>query len=58
MPGSREGYFIGLDARDGAVLWRALVSGQISSSPISYEVDGKQYVAISAYHAVFAFGLR
>ena len=56
--GNREGYFMGLDARDGTVLWRALVSGQISSSPISYGVDGKQYVAISAYHAVFAFGLR
>jgi alcohol dehydrogenase (cytochrome c) len=56
--GSREGYFMALDARHGSVLWRALTSGQISSGPISYEVDGKQYVAISAYHAVFAFGLR
>jgi alcohol dehydrogenase (cytochrome c) len=56
--GNREGYFIALDARDGTVLWKALVSGQISSSPISYEVDGTQYVAISAYHSVFAFGLR
>lgn len=56
--GSREGYFMALDARNGAVLWRALTSGQISSSPISYEVAGRQYVAISAYHAVFAFGLR
>ena len=56
--GSREGYFMALDARNGTVLWRALTSGQISSGPISYEVDGKQYVAISAYHAVFAFGLR
>jgi alcohol dehydrogenase (cytochrome c) len=56
--GSREGYFMALDARTGDVLWRALTSGQISSGPISYEVDGRQYVAISAYHAVFAFGLR
>jgi hypothetical protein len=40
------------------VLWKALTSGQISSAPISYSVDGKQYVAISAYHSVFAFGLR
>ena len=47
-----------LDARDGSFLWRALVSGQISSSPISYAVDGKQYVAISAFHSVFVFGLR
>ena len=56
--GSREGYFMALDARDGSVLWRTITGGQISSSPITYEVDGKQYVAISANHAVFAFGLR
>jgi glucose dehydrogenase len=47
-----------LDARDGTPLWRALLSGQNSASPISYAVDGKQYVAISAYHALFVFGLR
>ena len=56
--GSREGYFMALDARDGSVLWRAITGGQISSSPITYEVDGKQYVAISANHALFVFGLR
>ena len=56
--GSREGYFMALDARDGKLLWHAITSGQISSSPMTYEVDGKQYVAISAYHCVFVFGLR
>jgi alcohol dehydrogenase (cytochrome c) len=56
--GNREGYFMALDARDGTFLWRALLSGQNSASPISYAVDGKQYVAISAYHALFVFGLR
>jgi alcohol dehydrogenase (cytochrome c) len=56
--GSREGVFMALDARTGDVLWKALTSGQISSAPISYAVNGRQYVAISAYHAVFAFGLR
>jgi alcohol dehydrogenase (cytochrome c) len=56
--GNREGYFMALDARTGEVLWRAMTSGQMSASPISYEVDGRQYVALSAYHSVFAFGLR
>ena len=50
--------FMALDARDGARAVEAMTSGQISSAPISYSVDGKQYVAISAYHSVFAFGLR
>ena len=57
-PEAARAYFMALDARNGDVLWKALTSGQISSAPISYSVDGKQYVAISAYHAVFAFGLR
>jgi len=56
--GSREGYVLALDARNGNVLWHAITGGQISSSPITYEVDGKQYVAISANHALFVFGLR
>jgi alcohol dehydrogenase (cytochrome c) len=56
--GSREGYFWALDAATGAPLWHAITGGQISSAPVTYLVDGKQYVAISANHAVFAFALR
>lgn len=56
--GNREGYFLAMDARTGKVLWRATTGGQISASPITYEVDGKQYVGISAGRAFFVFGLR
>jgi alcohol dehydrogenase (cytochrome c) len=56
--GSREGYFWALDARSGAPLWHATTGGQISSAAVTYMVDGKQYVAISANHSVFAFALR
>ncbi len=34
------------DARDGRVLWDTRLNDVSSSSPISYAVDGKQYVAI------------
>jgi alcohol dehydrogenase (cytochrome c) len=56
--GSREGYFWALDARTGTPLWHATTGGQISSAAITYMVDGKQYIAISANHAVFSFALR
>jgi alcohol dehydrogenase (cytochrome c) len=56
--GSREGYFWALDARTGAPLWHATTGGQISSAAVTYEIDGKEYVAISANHSVFAFALR
>jgi alcohol dehydrogenase (cytochrome c) len=56
--GSREGYFHALDARTGAVLWKVSLGGQVASGPMTYQVDGKQYVAVAAGHALFSFALR
>lgn len=56
--GNREGYFQVLDDRTGKLLWRATVGGQLAAAPITYEVDGKQYVAMSGGHDLFVFGLR
>jgi alcohol dehydrogenase (cytochrome c) len=56
--GGREGYFYALDARTGALLWKATVGGTATAGPVSYLVDGKQYVAIAAGHSFFVFGLR
>jgi alcohol dehydrogenase (cytochrome c) len=56
--GGREGYFFALDARTGAQLWRGSVGGQVSAAPMSYAVNGRQYVAISAGSALFVYGLR
>ena len=56
--GGREGYFYALDARTGAMLWKAALGGQVASGPISYRVDGKQYVAVAAGHDLFVFALR
>ena len=55
--GGREGYFFALDAKTGALLWRAMVGGQVASGPMSYSVNGKQYVAISAGNNLFTFAL-
>jgi alcohol dehydrogenase (cytochrome c) len=56
--GGREGYFYALDASTGAVLWKITVGWHTTAAPISYEIDGKQYVAISVGRSVFVFGLR
>ena len=56
--GGREGYFYALDARTGALLWKASLGGQIVNGPISYAVDGKQYVAVISGNSLLAFGLR
>lgn len=56
--GGREGYFQALDARTGALLWKAGVGGTAAAAPITFEIDGKQRVAIAAGHALFVYGLR
>ena len=55
--GGRDGYFFALDGRTGALLWKAGVGGQINAGAMSYAVNGKQYIAIAAGNAVFAYAL-
>jgi alcohol dehydrogenase (cytochrome c) len=56
--GGREGYFQALDARTGTLLWRANLGGQIVNGPITYQVNGKQYIAVIAGHVLASFALR
>ena len=55
--GNREGYFFALDAKTGKELWKRYLGLQVANSPITYTIDGQQYVTISAGHALFTFGL-
>ena len=55
--GNREGHFFVLDARNGNLLWTRYLGGQVTSSPITWSLDGKQYISIASGHAVFTFGL-
>ena len=56
--GGREGDFYALDARTGALLWRFAAGGQVQSGPMTYAVGGRQYVAVNAGNALYAFALR
>lgn len=55
--GTRDGYLIALDARNGSVLWKASLGGQIVAGPVTYESNGQQYVAAIAGQALVAFAL-
>jgi alcohol dehydrogenase (cytochrome c) len=44
--GDMRGYFMALDARSGALLWQFQTGSGIIGSPITYELDGRQYVAV------------
>jgi alcohol dehydrogenase (cytochrome c) len=56
--GGREGYFHALDARTGALLWKASLGGQIVMGPITYAIDGRQYVSVISGNSLVTFGLR
>jgi alcohol dehydrogenase (cytochrome c) len=55
--GGREGHFFALDARSGELLWKVNLGGTVASGPITYAVDGRQYVAVSADNALYVFSL-
>ena len=56
--GNREGYFFALDSRTGKLLWKRYLGGQVMASPITYLLDGRQYVTIASGHTLFTFGLE
>ena len=56
--GGKEGYFFALDARSGELLWKIALGGQVNSGPMTYSVNGRQYVTIAAGNSLFAFALR
>ena len=57
LSGNREGHFFALNAKDGKLLWNRYLGGQVASSPVTWSVDGQQYVSIASGHALFTFGL-
>ncbi len=52
-----SGAFAAADARTGKVLWHFNTSQLWKASPMTYSVNGKQYVAVAAGGNIIAFGL-
>jgi alcohol dehydrogenase (cytochrome c) len=55
--GDMEGYILAVDARTGKDLWHFQTGAPIYASPMTYWLDGKQYVAIPAGSALITFTL-
>ena len=55
--GTNEGHVMALDAKTGKPLWKMQTGGTISSSPISYAIDGKQYIAMPSGGSLISFAL-
>ncbi len=55
--GGMDGDFVALDAKTGEPLWHAYLGGANASGPISYAVNGKQYIVGTGGGIMFAFAL-
>ncbi len=55
--GTNEGVFYALNATTGKPLWHFQTGAVVNANPVSYAVDGKQYVAIGTGSTVQVFSL-
>jgi alcohol dehydrogenase (cytochrome c) len=54
--GDSAGSALALRTSDGTTLWHSGV-GRVGNSPITYELDGRQYVVVGGGSALYAFAL-
>ena len=55
--GSDDG-FVAVDARSGTRVWQFPTNQNWRAGPMSYAVDGNQYIAVAGGSNIFAFSLR
>ena len=55
--GESSGGFAAVDARTGKYLWHLETNHFIKASPMTYEVDGRQYVSIASGGNILSFAL-
>jgi len=55
--GENSGAFMAADASDGKILWQFPTNQVWKASPMTYEFDHKQYIAVAAGIGIVAFGL-
>ena len=46
--GTADRRFFALDADNGDLLWETRLNGDISGAPVTFEIDGRQYLAVGA----------
>jgi alcohol dehydrogenase (cytochrome c) len=54
--GDASGNVMALRTSDGSTLWHSAI-GRIGNSPITFELDGRQFVIVAAGTALYAWGL-
>jgi acido-empty-quinoprotein group A len=55
--GDDSGNFMALDTVTGRTLWHVSLGANVHNGPITYELDGRQYVLVGAGNTLVAFAL-
>jgi acido-empty-quinoprotein group A len=55
--GDPTGNAVAYDAANGKILWHVGVGAPVTNAPITYELDGRQYIVVGANDMLFAFAL-
>ena len=55
--GGRDENFYALDDRTGELLWKVNLGATIGSAPMTYSVNGRQYVAVCSGGSLYFFSL-
>ena len=56
--GTIDGFFFALDAASGEELWTVNVGSRVHAAPMSFMVEGQQYVAIAAGNVLYTFSVE
>jgi alcohol dehydrogenase (cytochrome c) len=55
--GDEDGYLIAFDAKSGKNLWKFYTGNRLVSSPVTYMVNGRQYIAMPSGGVMMSFAL-
>ena len=55
--GDPSGDFVAVDERSGKSLWHFPLNATFKTSPMTFSVDGQQYIAIAVGSTIMCFGL-
>ena len=55
--GHDSGYFVAVDERDVKTLWRVPLNATIKTSPMTFTVGGRQFIALAVGSTIVCFGL-
>jgi alcohol dehydrogenase (cytochrome c) len=55
--GDPSGNLIAWDPEDGKILWHFHLPAPVSNGPMTYELDGRQYLVVGAGDSLYSFAL-